>query len=135
MLLSKRKRYLSGPDWVINTLDSMMKNSTCAGNMSQLVLLLDAPLAVETVRIELNRFVTQFPVLEGSVARDWILTPYWRIPASVVRDVNLTVSHHPGMLSAETFPRLCRALTNLSGRIANISPFIFLRVARRAPWP
>lgn len=102
MLISKRKRYLSGPDWVINTLDRMMKVSTCAGNMSQLVLLLDAPLAEETVRTRLNRFVTQFPVLEGRVARDCLLTPYWKIPASTGHEVTLTVSHHPGMVSTET---------------------------------
>jgi hypothetical protein len=102
MLLSKRKRYLSGSDWVINTLDRMMKLSTCAGNMSQLVLLLDAPVAEETVRNKLNRFVRQFPVLEGRVARDWLLTPYWKIPAAAGHDVTLTVSHQAGMLSSET---------------------------------
>jgi hypothetical protein len=93
MLLSKRKRYLSGPDWVINTLDHMMKARTCAGNMSQIVLLFDAPVDEQEVRTGLNRFLKQFPVLEGSVTRDFKLTPYWAIPAKSGREVLLDVHH------------------------------------------
>jgi hypothetical protein len=92
MLLSKRKRYLSGSDWVINTLDHLMKARTSAGNMSQIVLLLDAPVDEQKVRTSLNSFLKQFPVLEGSVARDFKLTPYWSIPAKSERDVFL-VAH------------------------------------------
>ncbi len=93
MLLSKRKRYLSGPDWVINTLDHLMKARTCAGNMSQIVLLFDAPVDEQEVRTSLNRFLKQFPVLEGSVTRDFKLTPYWAIPVKSGRDVALVVHH------------------------------------------
>lgn len=91
MLVSKRKRYLSGPDWVINTLDRMMKNATCSGNMSQIVLMLDSPLDERIVRSGLDRFVKQFPVLEGRVARDLKLTPYWKIPAAAKRGASLNV--------------------------------------------
>jgi len=93
MLLSKRKRYLSGSDWVINTLDHMMKARTCAGNLSQIVLLFDAPVDEQEVRTSLNRFLKQFPVLEGSVTRDFKLTPYWAIPAKSGRDAALVVHH------------------------------------------
>jgi hypothetical protein len=89
MLLSKRKRYLSGSDWVINTMDHMMKDRTCAGNLSQIVLLFSAPLDEHEVRTSLNRFLKLFPVLEGSVARDFKLTPYWSIPAKSEREVFL----------------------------------------------
>ena len=91
MLVSKRKRYLSGSDWVINTLDYMMKAVTSSGNICQVVLILNAPLPEQTVRNRLNHFVKQFPVLQGRVARDFKLTPYWKIPASRERDVHLNV--------------------------------------------
>ena len=93
MLISKRKRYLSGPDWVINTLDHMMKAATCAGNMSQVVLQLSSPLEENEVRSRLSGFVKQFPVAQGRVARDLKLAPYWKIPAKAERDATLTVHH------------------------------------------
>jgi hypothetical protein len=93
MLVSKRKRYLSGQDWVINTLDRMMKDATCSGNMSQIVLMLDTVLEEQTIREKLDLFMKQFPVLQGSVARDFKLTPYWSIPASAKQGVSLTISH------------------------------------------
>ncbi len=98
MLVSKRKRYLSGSDWVINTLDRMMKNSSCAGNASQVVLELDSPVDENEVRNGLNRFVRRFPVLQGGVSRDLKLAPYWKIPARVDRDVTFTVhaAENPG---------------------------------------
>ncbi len=92
MLLSKRKRYLSGHDWAINTLDYMMKSLTCSGNMSQIVLMLDGHLDEGELRSRLNRFSERFPVLEGTVARDFKLTPYWKIPSSARRDVALQVT-------------------------------------------
>jgi hypothetical protein len=102
MLVSKHKRYLSGSDWVISTLDHMMKATTCAGNMSQVVLMLDAPLDELEVRNRLNAFVKQFPVLQGHVSRDLKLAPYWKIPAKSRRDVTLTVRHADTPLSRES---------------------------------
>jgi hypothetical protein len=102
MLLSKQKRYLSGSDWVISTLDHMMKATTRAGNMSQVVLMLDAPLDELEVRNRLNAFVKQFPVLQGQVSRDLKLAPYWKIPAKSRRDVKLTVRKVDDRLSRES---------------------------------
>ena len=65
MLVSKRKRYLSGSDWVINTFDHLMKAATCAGNMSQVVLQFDTLLDEDAVRTQVNRFEGRFPVLQG----------------------------------------------------------------------
>jgi hypothetical protein len=91
MLASKRKRYLSGPDWVINTLDHAMKATTCAGNMSQIALTFDSPVDEDEVRTHLEGFVRRFPVVAGNVRRDLKLAPYWRIPARVERSIRLTV--------------------------------------------
>lgn len=102
MLLSKHKRYLSGSDWVINTLDHMMKAATGVGNLSQIVLLLDAPLDEVEVRDRLNAFVKQFPVLQGQVSRDLKLAPYWKIPAIAERNVTLTVVKTDNLLTRES---------------------------------
>lgn len=102
MLLSKHKRYLSGSDWVINTLDHMMKATTGVGNQSQVVLLLGAPLDEREVRNRLNAFVKQFLVLQGQVSRDLKLAPYWKIPARAGRDVSLTIRNADSLLSRES---------------------------------
>lgn len=91
MLSSKSKRYLSGSDWVINTLDYMMKTTTCAGNMSQIVLMLDSAIDEAALRSRLNRFIKGFPVLQGNVTRDYKLTPYWKIPKKAETNVTLNV--------------------------------------------
>ena len=109
MLVSKRKRYLSGSDWVINTLDYMMKAVTSSGDICQVVLILNHPLSEQTVRNRLNHFVRQFPVLQGRVARDFKLTPYWKIPPSMERDVHLNVSRTPeSSFSGSFLPELAR---------------------------
>lgn len=103
MLVSKQKRYLSGSDWVINTLDHMMKATTSAGNMSQVVLALDAPLDAFEVRSRLNAFVKQFPVLQGRVSRDIKLAPYWKIPAKYAGEITLTAVHADDLASGGTW--------------------------------
>ncbi len=106
MLVSKRKRYLSGSDWVISTLDHMMKTATCAGNMSQIVLQLDGPVDGEDVRSRLNRFVRRFPVVQGAVARDIKLAPYWKIPAQARTDVSFRITQAANPEPAGIFPLL-----------------------------
>jgi hypothetical protein len=102
MLISKRKRYLSGSDWVINTLDHMMKATTCARNMSQVVLVLDGLLDESEVRSRLNAFVKQFPVLQGRVRRDIKLAPYWKIPVKAVGDITFTAEQADEPMSGGT---------------------------------
>ena len=119
MLVSKRKRYLSGSDWVINTLDHMMKASTCAGNLSQVVLQFDAPLDENEVRTLVNRFVKQFPVLQGSVGRDITLAPYWKIPAHVGHEVTFRAHHVDDRSSVDAFLPYLRTSANTPFRDDN----------------
>jgi hypothetical protein len=88
---SKHRRYLSGADWIINTLDCMLKTVTCAGNMSQIVFMLDGEIDESLLRRSLNSFIVKFPVVEGSVSRDLNLAPFWRIPGKAVSGVKLDV--------------------------------------------
>ena len=90
---SKSKRYLSGSDWVISALDYLLKTETCAGNMSQVVIMLDDMLRQESVQDCLSQFIKKFPVLHGSIARDFNLAPYWRIPKKAEADLNFNVYH------------------------------------------
>ncbi len=106
MLVSKYKRYLSGSDWVINTLDHLMKATTCAGNMSQVVLQFESALDENAVKQALIRFVKEFPVLEGSVRRDLALAPYWKIPAKTSRTPAFTVHRVAGSGIASFLPYL-----------------------------
>jgi len=103
MLVSNRKRYLSGSDWVINSLDHMMKATTCAGNMALVVLAFDSVVDENEVRTQVIRFVRQFPVLQGRVSRDIKLAPYWKIPAKTEHDVMFTVHQVDDRMSGETF--------------------------------
>jgi hypothetical protein len=100
MLLSKRKRYLTGSDWVINMMDSMLKSSTGCGNQSQIVLELDRILDENEVRSALTRFAGKFPVLRGCGARDVLLAPYWKIPATNDSGLSFSlVQEHDGVYS------------------------------------
>lgn len=93
MLVSKRKRYLSGADWGIGALDRMMKTTTCSGNMSQIVMVLDRCVDEQSLRKLLQNVREQWPVLQGHVKRDAKLAPYWKIPQSLRRDITLNVTH------------------------------------------
>jgi hypothetical protein len=77
---SKSKRYLTGIDWALGALNDMNRRSTGGTNDSQIVLELDGVFDVAQFRSALEDFVRLFPVLGGTVARDWNLAPYWRLP-------------------------------------------------------
>jgi hypothetical protein len=80
-----------------------MKEATGAGNVSQIVLLLDSPPDEHHLRKCLDDFVGAFPVLAGKVARDFTLAPYWKIPATMERKVVCTVHSVAGDDSEENF--------------------------------
>jgi hypothetical protein len=90
----RNKYYLNGFDWVMGTIDLIMKNATSAGNSSQLVFMLDAPPDEHEVRESLRRFLRLFPVVRGTVSRHWTLTPYWKMPngGREVDQIPLTVT-------------------------------------------
>lgn len=92
MLRSRRKRYLTGSDWVISTLDQVMKQATCAGNQAQIVLLLAAPIDAGRLQEALDHLLERFPVLSGTVARDWRLAPYWKIQSRPRQVIPLQVA-------------------------------------------
>ena len=119
MLVSKRKRYLSGSDWVINTFDHMMKARTCAGNMSQVVLQFDSPLDENELRTQVSRFVNQFPVLQGSVGRDLKLAPYWRIPSKGIHEVTFVVHRADDRMSGREFRTFLEKSANTAFRDDN----------------
>src|SRR5512143_53355 len=102
----RNKYYLNGFDWAMGTIDLIMKNSTCSGNASQIVFMLDAPPDEAHVRDSLGRFLRLFPVIHGRVSRHWTLTPYWKMPDDDEgHPLPLTVtrldasSQHGGLLS------------------------------------
>ncbi len=92
VLASKNRRYLSGFDWIMSVIDYLIKKSTVAGNASQLVFMLDGQVDEARVRSYLSRFLKEFPVVQGQVARDYTLAPYWRIPKKYIENgLNLNI--------------------------------------------
>ncbi len=99
---SKKRHYLSGADWIINALDYILKKETCSGNMSQVVLVLDNGPDAFLLQQGLQEFAMEFPVLHGSVSRDFInLAPYWKIPGECRDGIHLNVSDMDNVSSVD----------------------------------
>ncbi len=47
--------------------------------MSQVVLLLDSAISHSELQMHLGRFISEFPVVNGSISRDINICPYWRM--------------------------------------------------------
>ncbi len=75
---SRRRRYLTGADWLVGMLDHMTRQGCGVGNTSQVVLEIDGSFPEQTLRDSLASFLAQLPFLRGAPARDWNLAPYWR---------------------------------------------------------
>lgn len=76
---SKIKRYLTGMDWVIHTLDHVSKKQTGVGNISQLVLELSGLPAYDELKNVLEEFIKHHPVTSGRAKRGLNLAPFWKI--------------------------------------------------------
>lgn len=73
----------------------MMKETTCAGNISQIVLVLDSEISPSEVTSQLGRFISEFPVVNGSIRRDINICPYWRIPRHTQGKLNFASYNCP----------------------------------------
>jgi len=76
---SRKKRYLTGIDWIIHALDYITKKATGAGNTSQVVLELDGSISEDDFRNCLESLTKKHPVLHGRLSRDFNLAPYWKM--------------------------------------------------------
>ena len=74
---SRKKRYLTGSDWIITALDYMSKKATGIGNASQIVLELQDVFPIDRFREAFTSFARLFPILRGYSSRDMTLAPYW----------------------------------------------------------
>jgi len=77
---SKKKRYLTGIDWIIVALDSMNRRATGGTNASQIVLELSGAVDDNRFCAAVAEFTQLFPVLGGRSTRCWNLAPYWKMP-------------------------------------------------------
>ncbi len=75
----RNKRYLTGIDWIVHTLDYTSRKNTGIGNTSQIVVELKAHLKKEVLSSYLEETINSFPVLRGKIKRSWNLAPYWHI--------------------------------------------------------
>jgi hypothetical protein len=78
---SSSKRYLTGIDWTIGTLEHITRQQTGVGNLSQVVLDLDGILPLERLRDVLKLVAARFPLIFGRVGRSRLnLAPLWLVP-------------------------------------------------------
>ena len=81
MGLSNPKRYLTGIDWFMHSLDHINRRACGKGTTAQVVLeLKDAPDA-DALRERLTNAVNAFAILQGRTARSLNLAPYWSAPS------------------------------------------------------
>jgi len=83
---SRTKRYLTGVDWMINTLDHVTKKETGVGNVSQIVLEINGTVDGKQLEDSLRAFLARYPIVSGYCKRDYNLAPYWYIPAETTLD-------------------------------------------------
>jgi len=77
--LHRKKRYLTGIDWIIHALDYTTKKATGTGNTSQIIFELDGSPSEDDFRNCLGSLIKKHPVLHGRPSRDYNLAPYWKI--------------------------------------------------------
>jgi hypothetical protein len=73
------RRYLTGIDWIVNSIDYSGKAQSGIGNFSEIVLELKNPPKLKILEDLLNDFIKKYPVLNGCPSRGLNLCPYWKI--------------------------------------------------------
>jgi hypothetical protein len=73
------KQYLTGIDWIVNSIDYASKAQCGIGNLSQVILELKGAPDRLLLQESLNSFIRKFPLLNGYPGRDLNLCPYWKI--------------------------------------------------------
>ena len=63
------KRYLTGIDWVVNSIDYASKAQSGIGNHSEVILELKNPPGYKSLDTLLNDFIKKFPLLHGYPSR------------------------------------------------------------------
>ena len=77
---SPKRRYLTGIDWIVGTMDRG------AGCFSQAILELEGNCSLALLSEAVEKVSQRFPLLHGRIARDWLnLAPYWKVPAESER--------------------------------------------------
>lgn len=78
---SRKKRYLSGIDWVVGAMNHDAQQAGGSGAISQAVLEIQGHIDTQTLRNAIEKVSLRFPIIHGRVARDWLnLAPYWQYP-------------------------------------------------------
>jgi hypothetical protein len=78
---NRNRRYLTGIDYVVGALHEAGKKSIGNGAVSQAIIEVAGRLDEAALRSALQHISNRFPLLHGSVARDWLnLAPYWKAP-------------------------------------------------------
>ena len=73
------KRYLTGIDWIIHSIDYAGKAQFEIGNLSCVVIELRAEPNSRIIDITLRKFLQNFPLINGLPGRGFNLCPYWKI--------------------------------------------------------
>ena len=59
------KRYLTGIDWVINSIDYLGKSQSGIGNVSEVIIELQGQLDDKILQDALRRFLQKLPLING----------------------------------------------------------------------
>jgi hypothetical protein len=73
------KRYLTGIDWVINSIDYLGKSQSGIGNVSEVVIELQGQPDGWILQEALRGFLQKLPLINGFPSRGLNLCPYWKV--------------------------------------------------------
>ncbi len=88
------RRYLTGIDWVIHSIDYAGKAQSGIGNVSEVIVELRGRPDSGILRESLRSFLQEFPLLNGLPSRGLNLCPYWKVyPQKSAPALRVHVAH------------------------------------------